>query len=67
VDPGVLARGDRRELVGEGGQVVDLLEHVEQVDRAPAADDLALWSAASRSLRSSSMNAVGSSGFESAA
>jgi len=38
----VLARGDRRELVREGGQVVDLPEHVEQVDHPPAADDLPL-------------------------
>jgi hypothetical protein len=28
----VLAGGDRREVVGEAGQVVDLLEHVEQID-----------------------------------
>ena len=29
-------------MVSETGQVVDLLEHVEQVDHPPAADDLAL-------------------------
>ena len=35
-----LAGRDRGQLVGEAGQVVDLLEHIEQVDDAPAADDL---------------------------
>ncbi len=38
----VLPRGDRRQLVGEAGEVVGLFEHVEQIDDAPAADDLPL-------------------------
>ncbi len=37
-----LARRDRGQLVGEAGQVIGLLEHVEQVHDTPAADDLPL-------------------------